>query len=112
LYTTLQSPSVLAPPGPTPDFDAMAKKAFSERVDNQWFRIPAQIFTIGFDDPESDDGPNRFFAWDNEREPYSVTVPEFEAQARPVCNEEYATYLFATGKRTVPITWTQIPKRR
>lgn len=102
---TLQSPSVLPPPGPTPDFDAMARKAFSERVENQWFTISAQTFTIGFDD----DGPDRFFAWDNEREPYSVTTPEFEAQARPVCNEEYATYLFATGQRTVPITWTQNP---
>ncbi|OGM51004.1 hypothetical protein ABOM_000276 [Aspergillus bombycis] len=109
LYLTVQSPSVLPPPGPTPDFEAMAKKAFSERVQNQWFGIPDQTFTIGFDDPESDEGPNRFFAWDNEREPYSVSVPEFEAQARPVCNEEYARYLFTTGKRTIPITWTQDP---
>ncbi|OQD68015.1 hypothetical protein PENPOL_c003G09007 [Penicillium polonicum] len=109
LYMTLQSPHVLPPPGPAPDFGEMAKKAFSERVENQWFKIPKQTFTIGFDDPESDDGPNRFFAWDNEREPYSTTVPEFEAQARPVCNEEYAKYLFITGKGTVPATWIKSP---
>lgn len=90
---TLQSPNIKPPPGPAPDFAAMAKKAHLERVENQWFHIPAQEFTIGFDDPESDDGPDRFFAWDNEREPDSVAMPEFEAQARPVCNEEYATYL-------------------
>jgi formylglycine-generating enzyme required for sulfatase activity len=106
---TLQSPNVLPPPGPKPDFEAMAKKAFSERVENQWITVPEQTFTIGFEDPESDDGPNRFFAWDNEREPYSVTAPEVEAHARPVCNEEYAAYLFATGNKTIPTTWTQTP---
>lgn len=87
----------------------MAKKAFSERVENQWFKIPEQTMTIGFDDPESDDGPNRFFAWDNEREPYTVTTLEFEAQARPTSNEEYARYLFVNGKETAPITWTRNP---
>ncbi|KAH7179815.1 C-type lectin protein [Fusarium flagelliforme] len=109
LYMTLQSPNIKPPPGPAPDFAAMAKKAHLERVENQWFQIPAQEFTIGFDDPESDDGPDRFFAWDNEREPYSVTMPEFEAQARPVCNEEYATYLVSTGKtEVIPVTWTKL----
>lgn len=107
---TLQSPNIKPPPGRAPDWAAMAKKAHLERVENQWFQIPAQEFTIGFDDPESDDGPDRFFAWDNEREPYSVAMPEFEAQARPVCNEEYATYLVSTGKtETIPITWTKLP---
>ncbi|KAF0644769.1 hypothetical protein FPSE5266_11477 [Fusarium pseudograminearum] len=111
LYMTLQSPNIKPPPGPAPNFAAMAEKARLERVENQWFQIPAQEFTIGFDDPESDDGPDRFFAWDNEREPYSVAMPEFEAQARPVCNEEYATYLVSTGKtETIPICWTKLPK--
>lgn len=111
LYMTLQSPNIKPPPGPTPNFAAMAEKARLERVENQWFQIPAQQFTIGFDDPESDDGPDRFFAWDNEREPYSVAMPEFEAQARPVCNEEYATYLVSTGKtETIPVCWTKLPK--
>jgi formylglycine-generating enzyme required for sulfatase activity len=109
LYMTLQSPNIKPPPGPAPDFAAMAKKAHLERVENQWFHIPAHEFTIGFDDPESDEGPDRFFAWDNEREPYSVAMPEFEAQARPVCNEEYATYLVLTGKtETIPVTWTKL----
>lgn len=107
---TLQSPSVLPPPGPTPNFHAMAKEALSSRVENQWFKVPRQSFTIGFDDPESDDGPNRFFAWDNEREPYLAETMSFEAQARPVSNEEYAIYLYKTGINVMPATWTVNPQ--
>ncbi|KNB12868.1 hypothetical protein FOXG_20723 [Fusarium oxysporum f. sp. lycopersici 4287] len=50
-------------------------------------------FNIGYHDPESDDGPNRFFAWDNEREPYEITVSPIKVQGRPVSNGEYAKYL-------------------
>lgn len=78
-------------------------------MENQWFSIPAQTFRIGFDDPESDTGSNRYFAWDNEREPYSVSTTAFEAQARPVSNEEYAAYLVATKNKSVPSTWTVNP---
>lgn len=109
LYMTLQSPNILPPPGPKPDFHAMAEKALATRVENQWFTIPCQTFTIGFEDSENDDGPLRYFAWDNEREPYSVSMPEFEAQARPVCNEEYAEYLVANGIERVPISWSETP---
>ena len=101
----LQSDRVVAPPGPTPDFEGLARKALDERVENQWLKVPASRITHGFSDPENDEGPDRFFAWDNERPPYDVDVPAFEAQARPVSNGEYAAYLVQTGG-DVPITWT------
>lgn len=101
----LQSDRVVAPPERAPNFTSLATKALAERVDNQWFKVPASRITHGFSDPENDEGPDRFFAWDNERSPYEVDVPAFEAQARPVSNSEYAAYLIQT-RGTVPITWT------
>ena len=101
----LQSDRVIAPPGPAPDFESLARKAMTERVTNQWLRVPASRITHGFSDPENDEGPDRFFAWDNERPPYEVSVPAFEALARPVSNGEYATYLVQTGNK-IPVTWT------
>lgn len=108
LFMTILSPNQLPPPDiPRPDFEALARDAERKRVENKWFTIPEQTLTIGFNDPETDDGENRFFAWDNEREPYDVKVPTFEAQARPISIGEYAEYLFNTGTtQTIPISWS------
>ncbi|KIL86960.1 hypothetical protein FAVG1_09513 [Fusarium avenaceum] len=109
LFMTIQSPNVLPPPGLSrPDFPKLAKEAASRRVSNPWFTIPEQNFTIGYHDPESDSGPNRFFAWDNEREPYDVQVMQIEAQGRPVSNGEYAKYLVNANDPYVPATWNKI----
>lgn len=101
----LQSDRVVAALEPKPDFQVLARKSLDERVENEWLKVPASRITHGFSDPENDEGPDRFFAWDNERPPYDVDVPAFEAQARPVSNGEYATYLVQTGG-DFPITWT------
>lgn len=95
----------MAPPEPAPDFESLARNALEQRVQNQWLKVPASRTTHGFSDPENDEGPDRFFAWDDERPPYDVDVPAFEAQARPVSNGEYAAYLVQTGS-DIPITWT------
>ncbi|PTD07782.1 Ergothioneine biosynthesis protein 1 [Fusarium culmorum] len=88
------SQNMLPPPDlPRTDFAKLAKEAASRRIQNPWFKIPTQEFTIGFHDPESDEGPDCFFAWDNEREPYKVRVPQLESQGRPVSNGEYAKHL-------------------
>ena len=108
LYMVLQSDRALPPPGPRPDFDAMARKAVTERVENRWIKVPANRITHGFDDPENDEGPDRFFAWDNERPPYKVEVHAFEAQARPISNGEYAEYLAQVGG-DMPMTWISRP---
>lgn len=70
--------------------------------------MPANKIIHGFSGPENDEGPDRLFAWDNERSPYNVDVPAFEAQARPICNGEYAAYLLQTGN-DIAVTWTMKP---
>ena len=37
----LQSDRVVAPPGPAPDFESLARTALTERVENQWLKVPA-----------------------------------------------------------------------
>ncbi|KAF5547030.1 hypothetical protein FPHYL_10322 [Fusarium phyllophilum] len=108
LFMTIQSPNVLPPPDlPRPDFAKLAKEAASRRLQNQWIKVPEQTFTIGYHDLESDDGPNRFFAWDNEREPYEIPVPQIEAQGRPVSNGEYAKYLVDVKEPQIPAIWSK-----
>ncbi|KAK7912229.1 hypothetical protein PG985_014710 [Apiospora marii] len=113
LYMAILSPRIQPPPDiPRPDFAWMAREAASKRVENQWFRVPEQGLTIGYEDPESDDGSDRYFAWDNEREPYDVKIPAFEAQARPVSVGEYAAFLVDSGKTdTIPATWVKLNTR-
>lgn len=88
------SPNIQTPPGiPRPDFAGMARDAASQRVENQWFHIPEQELTIGYEDPESDDGPDSYFAWDNER--------------------EHAAFLVDTGKtETIPVAWVRLDAGR
>ncbi|KAF4342147.1 hypothetical protein FBEOM_3880 [Fusarium beomiforme] len=113
LFMTIQSPNILPPPDiPRPDFAKLAKDAASRRLQNPWITVPKQTFTIGYHDPESDDGPNRFFAWDNEREPYETQVPQIETQGRPVSNGEYAKYLVDVKYAQIPATWNKIRDAR
>lgn len=115
LWMSVLSPYILPPLGiPRPDFVAMAKNAGQERVENQWFNIKPRTFCIGINDSDNDDdgGPDDFFAWDNERNPYPALVDGFEAQARPVCIEEYAAYLVKTSQvDQLPITWISKTER-
>ena len=101
----LQSDRILPPPGAAPDFVALGKQARKAAVPNQWIPIPASSFNVGLDDPENDDGPDRYFGWDNEKPQRLIEVPAFEAQARPLTNEDYATYLYHTDQDAVPASW-------
>ncbi len=105
LYMLLQSDRTLPPPGIAPDFVALGEQARKAAVPNQWISIPASTLSVGLDDPENDDGPDRFFGWDNEKPQRLVDVPEFETQARPLTNEDYARYLHHTGQDAVPASW-------
>jgi formylglycine-generating enzyme required for sulfatase activity len=107
LYMLLQSGTTVPPPGVRPDFHALADEAKVHEVDNEWFTIPSSTITLGLQDPENDDPPNRFFGWDNERPPHSVHVPAFQAKARAITNAEYVQYLQATGKSGIPASWTR-----
>lgn len=107
LYMLLQSERVIPPPGrPVPDFKSMAAEARQNRVSNKWHRVPATIITLGLDDPENDLGPDRFFGWDNERPSRRSAVAEFEAQARPISNGEYARFLEQSGFEHLPASWS------
>ena len=105
LYMLLQSDRTLPPPGVAPDFVALGKQAREAAIPNQWISIPATTLRSGLDDPENDDGPDRYFGWDNEKPQRQVDVPAFEAQARPLTNEDYARYLYCTGQDTLPASW-------
>jgi EasF-like predicted methyltransferase len=106
LYMLLQSEQVLPPPGhAVPDFKSMALEASEKRSLSKWHHIPRAEILVGLDDPESDDGPDRFFGWDNERPSRKIHVRPFEAQNRPISNGEYARYLEETGFEMLPASW-------
>ncbi|KAL1652125.1 hypothetical protein SLS58_000250 [Diplodia intermedia] len=106
LYMLLQSDRTLPPPATVkPNFEQLAKQAAQEAVENKWFTIPACEIFEGLDDPESDDGPLRYFGWDNEKPRRKVKVGSFEAKARPITNGEYLDYLKQTRRSELPVSW-------
>jgi L-histidine Nalpha-methyltransferase / hercynylcysteine S-oxide synthase len=88
-----------------PDFHQLAAQAKHDTVENQWFDIPEQEIVIGLNDPDTGDGPVRYFGWDVETPPYKAHVHAFKAKARPITNGEYAKYLTATGSTKIPASW-------
>ncbi|KAL6161304.1 hypothetical protein ACJBU6_00424 [Exserohilum turcicum] len=108
LYMLIQSDKILPPPGTkVPDFAAYAAHSDVLAVENQWFTIPESDIDIGLDDPENDFKTKRYFGWDNERPRRSAHVKAFRSKARPITNGEYATYLFQTGKKEIPASWSE-----
>ncbi|CAK7266931.1 Ergothioneine biosynthesis protein 1 [Sporothrix epigloea] len=111
LYMMLQSDKTLPPPNvPCPDFASMADEAQAARVANQWFDVPAQDITVGMDDPEDGTDPTRNFGWDNEKPARLVHVHGFQAQGRPITNEEYAIYMYSNKIEKIPASWANAPK--
>ena len=109
LYMLLQSDKTVPPSGLTPDFEALARQAKEDAVPNKWNHIPKTSLKIGMDDPEDDDGPDRFFGWDNEKPQRTMDVNAFEAQARPLSNQDYARFLEQSGEVSIPASWTVLP---
>jgi formylglycine-generating enzyme required for sulfatase activity len=108
LYMLIQSERVLPPPGTVkPDFEALAKTATTNAVENKWFTIPETDVSIGLDDPEEDTTTQRYFGWDNEKPRRSAHVKSFRAKARPITNGEYAEYLVQTQKSAIPASWSE-----
>lgn len=101
----LQSEDVLPPPGARPDFEAMAEDARKSSVPNEWILVPTDKVKLGMNDPENDEGPDRYFGWDNEKPERYAQVAAFEAKARPITNEEYAQFLHATNQKQLPASW-------
>jgi hypothetical protein len=64
LYMMLQSDKTHPPSHvPTPDFPQLAIRARQERVENEWFDVPAQTIAIGIDDPEDGTDTDVHFGW-------------------------------------------------
>jgi len=101
----LQSDKTRPPPGMAPDFEALAKQAKEAAVPNEWIKIPPSTVSVGMNDPENDEGPDRYFGWDNEKPQRSVSVPAFEAQARPLTNDDFARFLDHTSQGPIPASW-------
>ncbi|KAF4979752.1 hypothetical protein FZEAL_4109 [Fusarium zealandicum] len=107
LYMMLQSDKTLPPPHTVqPDFEKMAKQAYEARVPNQWFNVPEQTITLGMDDPEDSTDPASDFGWDNEKPAQQATVHAFQAQGRPITNEEYAQYMYNSKIDCIPASWS------
>lgn len=104
LYMLLQSDQT-RPPGMKPDFELLAKQAQMTAVPNKWIVVPSCTFSEGMNDLESDEGPDRYFGWDNEKPKRSIHVPAFEAQARPLTNGDYARFLDQTSQEMLPVSW-------
>ncbi|KAL8706000.1 MAG: hypothetical protein Q9201_000884 [Fulgogasparrea decipioides] len=107
LYMLVQSDRTLPPPGPIPDFERLAQDAHKSAVPNAWIKVPGAEIETGLDDPEDDHALAHYFSWDNEKPRRKVQVPAFEATARPLTNEDFVRYLCATGRHSVPASWTQ-----
>ncbi|KAI0011262.1 C-type lectin protein [Xylariaceae sp. FL0662B] len=112
LYMMLQSDKTLPPPHPPhPDFESLAREAYAARVNNEWFDIPEQQITIGFDDPEDVLVSSGHFGWDNEKPRRTARVHRFQAKGRPITNEEYAQYMYDTKMNKFPASWVERESR-
>ncbi|KAI1497703.1 C-type lectin protein [Biscogniauxia marginata] len=108
LYMMLQSDKTLPPPHVSrPDFESLAREAQSSQVNNEWFDIPEQEITLGFDDPEDVLDSSGHFGWDNEKPPRRVHVHSFQSKGRPITNEEYAWYMCDMKTTKLPASWAE-----
>ncbi|KAL8637853.1 MAG: hypothetical protein Q9228_004926 [Teloschistes exilis] len=105
LYMLLQSDKTHVPPGPAPDFQALARIARDNAISNEWIEIPSTTLDVGLHDPEDEMRQSRYFGWDNEKPVRKTEVPAFQAKARPLTNEDYVRYLCATQRHTIPASW-------
>jgi L-histidine Nalpha-methyltransferase / hercynylcysteine S-oxide synthase len=110
LYMLLQHPKILPPAGSDrPDFRQIAEEAETKAVTNEWFEVPQSTIKIGLDDAENDLGPDRYFGWDNEKPRRQAVVDRFEAQGRPISNDDYVKYLLETRSTSFPASWIRTP---
>ncbi|KAK4963386.1 hypothetical protein LTR10_001014 [Elasticomyces elasticus] len=109
LYMVLQSDWCQEPAvAPKPDFQKLSDDAHGRAVENEWFSIPEQTINLGIEDPESAEGPVRYFGWDLEKPEKTVKVAALKAKARPITNGEYARFMLATGQGQLPASWKTV----
>ncbi|KAG8527443.1 uncharacterized protein KY384_007595 [Bacidia gigantensis] len=106
MYMLLQSDWIRPPTNSIPDFEAIATRTAMDELPNEWTKIPGTTLDVGLDDPENDEGPDRFFGWDNEKPRRKRHVAGFEAMGRPITNGDYATYLEQNDIKEFPASWS------
>jgi hypothetical protein len=122
LYMLLQSPLTRAP-APMPQWDVLraewanlAASALANGANLATINVPATTVTLGHDDAEADDtadvdadaSATHEFGWDNEHPRHSVAVAPFRAEALPVTNGEYLSFLVSERNTTTPASWTEV----
>ena len=105
LYMLLQSDTKLSPTITNPNFATLAALAARDAVPTAWFHIPATKLVVGMDDPENEEGDDRYWGWDIEKPKHDVHVHEFEAKGTPITNGHYATFLEQNRSLLVPASW-------
>ena len=101
LYMLLQSDKALPPDSFKPDFEALSLRALEHEGHDEWVKIPEIHLHRGLDDEENDEGPDRYFGWDNEKPKRKISVASFETKPKPLTNGEYAAFLENTGRLEV-----------
>ena len=112
LNMLLQSDQTIPPTGQAPNWEALASRTGGHKAANDWVQIPASIVSIGMNDCENDEGPLRYFGWDNEKPRRDVEVHSFETRLRPITNEDYAYFLQKTQRTDLPASWLVLPPDR
>ena len=105
LYMLLQSDKTLPPNNLNPDFEGMAENA-KLNEGHDWIYVPEVHLERGLEDEENDDGPERFFGWDNEKPRRKIHVKAFESRPKVLTNGDYAMFLENTGKSEVGL-WSR-----
>lgn len=117
LYMLLQSP-LTRNPCPVPQWDVLCAEwadlwssALAAGANVRTIDVRATTVTLGHDDLEADDDADATatheFGWDNEHPRHAVTTKAFRAQALPITNGEYLSYLVQTKNTTTPASWVE-----
>ena len=105
LYMLVQSDKTLPPSRLAPNFEGLAIDSRATISEDAWIDIPATRLNIGMDDPENNEGPFRYFGWDNEKPRRETEVHAFQTKAHALTNEDYARFSEQTGNIDLPASW-------
>ncbi|WVQ75901.1 hypothetical protein IAR50_005536 [Cryptococcus sp. DSM 104548] len=126
LYMLAQSPLTCAPTAvKAPEWDILAKRWKDEKAENKVLSISAGEVVLGHDDAEADDArylttdgwEEHEFGWDNEHPRVSQRVEAFKVDSLPVTNNDYHSFLAATGalksitEENAPAMWTNVSQK-
>jgi hypothetical protein len=96
-------------PGPTPEWETLARVWEGEKVENKVLEVKGRKIVLGHDDVEQkddetkgEDWSSHEFGWDEESPSYPVEVKVFKVDALPITNQEYLDYLNSSSSSSAP----------